>query len=592
MKDFLKFMLASMAGYLLISIILLLIFMIFLFSLASLGEKEAVVVPGNAVLQLTLDKKIMDRGTKTPQMSNFTDFSMEKTPGLDDILACIKKAGEDDHIKGIYLDLNNLNAGIANIDEFRTGLINFRKSGKFIYSYADSYSQGSYYLATAGDKIYMHPKGMMLFKGLYAEVTFYKNTLEKLDVEAQLIRPMNNRFKSAMEPFISDRMSDANREQTSRFITTMWDYMIGQIATARNLPVSELNRIATELDALKKPELAVEKKLIDGLLYKDEFMAEIRKALDIKEEKKIPSITLNKYMDYEPHKKQKVFQKNKIAVIYALGGISGGEGDDYAIGSERLSKTIREARLDTNVRAIVLRVNSPGGDALASDVILRELMLAKFKKPVVASYGDVAASGGYWISCMADKIVAHENTITGSIGVFGFVPNMEGLFTNKLGLTFDQVETNANAEFMAINRPMTEKEKEVLQYEVDDIYATFLAYVAEARNIPVERVDSIAQGRVWSGVDAKRIGLIDEFGGLDDAIQLASEMAEITNYKVVSLPKQKDPFQQIMDELMGKDPETRIQKEIGDFYPYYRIWKEISTMKGVQARLPYELQIQ
>ncbi len=591
MKDFLKFMLASMVGYLLISLILIFFFMILLFSVASLGEKETVVVPGNAILHLTLDKPVKDRGTKKPSLYNFTNFSMDKTPGLDDILACLKKAKEDEHIKGIYLDLSNLQAGIATIDEIRTGLIGFKESGKFIYSYADMYSQGSYYLATAGDKIYMHPKGMMLFKGLYAEVTFFKNTLEKLDVKAQLIRPKNNRFKSAMEPFIADRMSDANREQTSRFITSMWDHMVEQISLARNIPVAELNRLATELEPTKESDVAVDANLLDGLLYKDEFLAEIRKKLEIKEEKKIPSISLKKYMEYEPLKKDRMLAKNKIAVIYALGSIGGGEGDDYTIGSEKLSKTIREARLDTNVRAIVLRVNSPGGDALASDVILRELMLAKFKKPVVASYGDVAASGGYWISCMADKIVAHENSITGSIGVFGFIPNMEGLLENKLGLTFDQVETNANAEFMAINRPMTGKEQEVLQYEVDEIYATFLAYVAEARKIPVEKVDSIAQGRVWSGTDAKRIGLIDQFGGLDDAIKLASEMASITDYKVVSLPKQKDPFQQIMDELMGKDTETRIQKEIGEFYPYYRIWKEIYAMKGIQARMPCQLQI-
>lgn len=592
MKDFLKFMLASMVGYLLICLIMLFLFMILLFSVASLGEKETVVVPGNAVFHLSLDKPVMDRGTKSPNFNNFTNFSMDKTPGLDDILACLNKAKEDDHIKGIYLDLSKLQAGIATIDEIRTGLLDFKKSGKFIYSYADYYTQASYYLATAGDKIYMHPKGMMLFKGLYAEVTFFKNTLEKMDVEVQLIRPKNNRFKSAMEPFIADRMSDANREQTGRFITSIWDRMVEQISLERNIPIAELNRLATELEATKEADVAVDAKLLDGLLYKDEFLAEIRKKLDIKEEKKIPSITINKYMDYEPEKKDRAFVKNKIAVIYALGTIGGGDGDDYTIGSEKLSKTIREARLDTNIRAIVLRVNSPGGDALASDVILRELMLAKFKKPVVASYGDVAASGGYWISCMADKIVAHENSITGSIGVFGFIPNMEGLFKNKLGLTFDQVETNANAEFMAINRPMTEKEKEVLQYEVDEIYATFLAYVAEARKIPVDKVDSIAQGRVWSGTDAKRIGLIDQFGGLDDAIKLASEMASITDFKVVSLPKQKDPLQQIMDELMGKEPETRIQKEIGEFYPYYRIWKEISSMKGIQARMPCQLQIQ
>lgn len=591
MKDFFKFMFASMLGYLLVSIIIFIIFLVFIVSLASLGEPEPVVVPDNAVLHLQLNKPIMDRGTKTPDFTQLMKFSMEKTPGLDDILASLKKAKEDGHIKGIYLDLSNLQGGIATIDELRAGLIDFRESGKFIYSYADIYTQGSYYLATAADKIYMHPKGIMLFKGLVAELMFFKGTLDKLDVEAQLIRPKNNRFKSAMEPFIQDKMSDANREQTSRFITSIWDQMVIQVAASRNITSEELNRIATELEVTKENEMAVETKLIDGLLYKDEFLTEIRKKLDIEEEKKIPSVKLVKYMDYMPHKKQKFLQKNKIAVIYALGSIGMGEGDDYTIGADKISKTIREARLDSNIRAIVFRVNSPGGDALASDIILRELILAKEKKPVIASFGDVAASGGYWISCMADKIIAHENTITGSIGVFGFIPNMQGLFNNKLGITFDQVETNENAEFIAINRPMTDKEMEVLQYTVDDIYETFLDYVSTARNMPVEKVDSIAQGRVWSGIDAKEIGLIDDFGGLDKAIEIAAEMAEITDYRVVSLPRQKDPLQQIIDELMGKDPETKIQREIGEFYPYYKVWKEVYEMRGVQARMPYELRI-
>jgi protease-4 len=591
MKDFFKFMFASMLGYLLMAIIFMFIAMMVVFSIASMGAKETVTVPNSAVLHIQLDRPIMDRGSKSPDFSGLPNFTMEIAPGLDDILKCLKKAKEDDRIKGIYLDLSNLQGGFATVEEIRNGLIDFKESGKFILSYSEIYTQGSYYLATAGDKIYMHPKGIMLFKGLYAEMMFFKGTLDKLDVEAQLIRPSNNRYKSAMEPFIQDKMSDANREQTSAFIQSMWDHVIAKISESRGIPASELNRIATELEATKEGDAAVENKLLDGLFYKDEFLAEMRKQLGLDEDKKIPSIKLTRYMEALPVSKEHLLAKNKIAVVYALGSIGMGEGDDYTIGADRISKALRDARLDTNIRAIVLRVNSPGGDALASDIILRELMMAKLKKPVIASYGDVAASGGYWISCMADKIVAHENTITGSIGVFGFIPNMEGLLNDKLGITFDQVETNENAEFMAINRPMTEKEKEVLQYNVDEIYATFLAYVAEGRNIPITRVDSIAQGRVWSGSDAKEIGLVDEFGGLDVAIKMAADMAGIEDYKLVSLPRQTEFFQQIIDELTGKEPDARIRKELGEAYQYYRILKEISQLKGVQARMPYDLQV-
>jgi protease-4 len=591
MKQFFKFMLASMVGYLLLMIIFLFIGMMILFSFASMASKEPVTVPNNAVLQLQLDKPILDRGSKSPDFTSFPGFSMEVAPGLDDILKCLKNAKEDNRIKGIYLDISNLQCGWATVEEIRDGLIDFKESGKFILSYSEIFTQPSYYLATAGDQIYMHPKGMLLFKGMYSELIFFKGTLDKLDVEAQLIRPSNNKYKSAMEPFIQDKMSDANREQTSAFIGSMWDHAVEKISTARNIAVTELNRIATELEATREGDLAVENKLIDGLMYKDEFLAELRNKLGIEEDKKIPAIKLTRYMEALPVSKENFLQKNKIAVVYAIGSIGMGEGDDRTIGADRVSKAIRTARLDTNVRAIVLRVNSPGGDALASDIILREVMMAKLKKPVIASYGDVAASGGYWISCMADKIVAHENTITGSIGVFGFIPNMQGLFNEKLGITFDQVETNENAEFMAINRPMSEMEKDVLQYTVDEIYATFLAYVSEGRQIPITQVDSIAQGRVWSGYDAKAIGLVDEFGGLDVAVKMAADMAGITDYKLVSLPKQTEFFQQILDELTGKDPEARIRKELGETYEYYRILKELSQLKGVQARMPYELQV-
>ena len=277
--------------------------------------------------------------------------------------------------------------------------------------------------------------------------------------------------------------------------------------------------------------------------------------------------------------------------MYATGAIEMGDGDDYTIGAARISKAIRTARLDTNVRAIVLRVNSPGGDALASDIILREVILSKKVKPVVASYGSVAASGGYWISCLADKIIADKNSITGSIGVWGLVPNMQGLYNNKLGITFDEVGTNDNSGFIGINRPMTEDERDFLQFQVEDVYTTFLEYVSEARGMTVEEVNNIAQGRVWTGSDAKEIGLIDDFGGLNDAIELAAELAEIENYKIRSLPTQKDFMQQIMDDFMGKKTRAGLQKELGENYKYYQYIKEISKLKGIQARMLFDIYI-
>jgi protease-4 len=386
-------------------------------------------------------------------------------------------------------------------------------------------------------------------------------------------------------------MSEANRKQMTKLIFSLWDHVIAGISESRGISEKELNEVADNLSVFERNENALEKKLIDGLLYKDELLAELRDRLGLEGKEKIPFVKLIKYMAAEGSKGKKKYTRNKIAVVYALGSIGMGEGDDYTIGADRISKAIRQARLDTNIRAIVLRVNSPGGDALASDIILRELILAKKEKPVVASYGNVAASGGYWISCQADKIIADENTITGSIGVFGFLPNLQGFYNDKLGITFDNAATNENAGFPSINRRMTGYEGIVMQTFVESVYQKFLEYVSEARNMTVEEVDEIAQGRVWSGTDAKEIGLIDDLGGLDDAIILAAEMAELEEYKILSLPKQKDPFQQIMDELMGKSTESMIEKELGVNYKYYHYIKDISEMKGVQARLPFEISI-
>jgi len=556
----------------------------------SMSSKEPVVVHEKSVLYMKLDKPIYDRAPKMPDFSSFPSFSMDTHPGLNNILKNLEKAKNDDRIKGIYLNLSIIPAGFALIDEIRDGILDFKESGKWVICYSENMSQGAYYLATAADKIYMNPHGFILFKGIGAEMMFLKGTLDKLDIDMQIIRPEGNKFKSAVEPFSRENMSDANREQMNKIISSLWDHILIQISDARGVSVDELNTILDGL-LIKEPADAVEFKLIDGVMYKDEIISELKQKLEIDEKKKLRLMGIGKYTDAIVKKPKKKFTKDKIAVVYALGAIEMGDGDDYTIGAARISKAIRTARLDTNVRAIVLRVNSPGGDALASDIILREVILSKEAKPVVASYGDVAASGGYWISCMADKIIADPNTITGSIGVFGMIPNMQGLFNNKLGITFDTVYSNKNSGFISTARPLNQDEKDYLQYMVEDVYDQFLAYVSEARGLTVEEVDAIGQGRVWSGIDAKELGLIDDFGGLEDAIELAAEMADIEDYKIKSLPVQKDLMKQIMEDLTGKKTRSAIQKELGDNYRYYKQIKEVSEMKGIQARMLFDLDI-
>lgn len=583
MKQFLKFTLASMLGFVLACIILFFLSMMIMVSVITLGQKEEVTIKENSVLHMKMDRPIVDRAPKTPDFSNFPE-SLEPYPGLNEIIKSLENAREDERIKGIYLELAGVPAGIGLVDELRNALIDFKSAGKFIIAYSDMYSQLSYYLATASDKIYMNPAGVFFYKGLNAELIFLKGTLDKLEIEAQVIRPEGNKYKSAIEPLILEKMSDANREQTTQLVNSIWDHMLGGIAESRNISIEELNRIADKL-LINNPVDAVDLGMIDNVLYKDELLAELRTLLGIGETDKINTVKLTDYVDVKPEKSRKDYTRNKIAVVYALGDITMGEGDDMTIGAERISKAIRKARLDTNIRAIVLRVNSPGGDALASDIILREVILAREKKPVIASYGDVAASGGYWISCKADKIIAQPNTITGSIGVFGVWPNFQGFFNNKLGMTFDNVSTNENAGFPSINRPMTDYEKEYMQEFINDIYSQFLTYVSESRGMTEEEVDEIAQGRVWSGSDALEIGLIDDFGGLQDAIDLAAEMAGVEKYKIKDLPEQKSLMDQIMEELFNARTTSLMKKELGEHYKTYEKVKEISHIHGIQARM-------
>ncbi len=588
MKQFFKFMFASMAGSVLLSLIMFIIFLFMMVSVASFTKKTAIEVRQNSVLTLKLDNPIPDRTSEDP-FGNFNFNSMKdgKVQGLDNLLTTLKRAAKDEKIKGIFLDLTDVPSGMATIEEVRRELLDFKKSGKFIISYSDDYSQRAYYLSTVADKIFLNPEGNITFKGLAAELSFFKGTLEKLDVQAQIIR--HGKYKSAVEPFFMDKMSDANREQYQKLLDVLWKQMLDGISAQRKIAIEELNLIADSLKIQIAAD-ALKYKLVDKLVYRDEVLADLRVELGIKENDKVNFITGAKYFKAKG-KEKFVLGKKKIAVVYALGQIGTGEGDEQTVGSDKLSESLREARNDSSVRAIVLRINSPGGSALASEVIWREVVLAQKVKPVVVSMGDVAASGGYYIACGAGKIFAQPNTLTGSIGVFGVVPNMEKFFKNKLGITFDVVKTNKYSDYVTVTRSLHPYETQVLTKQIENIYKVFVGHVADGRKMKTADVDSIGQGRVWSGVDAKRIGLVDEIGGLQNAIDAAAKQAGITDYKIEKYPKYKDVFTQIIEEFMEESSETKVKEVLGENYSYYKYLQNMQQQKGVQARLPFDILI-
>ncbi len=554
------------------------------------STKEEVKISDNSILHIKFEGIVNDRSSNNPfEGFDFNNMKNKTELGLNDILKTLKKAKDDPKIKGIFLDLSDIQFGVATLEEIRNELKEFKKSGKFIYSYSETYSQKAYYLATVSDVIALNKEGSIDFHGLGAELMFFKGLLKKLDVEMKIIR--HGKYKSAIEPFMLDKMSNENREQTRQFLSGIWEHIVGEISQARKISVDQLQNIADSL-LIQTPEDALKYGFIDKIAYKDEVINDLKTKSGIDDKKDLELVTLLKYKEADPAKKEIKFTKNKIAVVYAVGSITGGEGNDAVIGSEKISKAIREARIDSTVKAIVLRVNSPGGDALASEVIWREVVLAKNTKPVVVSMGDYAASGGYYIACGATKIVASPSTITGSIGVFGMIPNMQKLFNNKLGITFDTVMTNKNAITVSGTRPLSTYQEKVIQNQIERIYKTFITHVAEGRKMSVEAVDNIGQGRVWNGYDAKKIGLIDEFGGLDKAVEIAKTLAKVDEYKIIEYPKQKEFFQQILDELKGEEAKTKlIKSELGDNYIFYKTVQNINTMKGLQARIPYLINI-
>ena len=584
MKQFLKFTLAAAAGLMLGVFSIIIIFSI----VAASGGSKEVQLDEPHVLRIELNGAIQDRVEEMPfDLSEITGQDVNIL-GLNDILTNIKKAKTDENIKGIYIEMGMLSAGFATREEIRNALLDFKESGKFITTYSEIYTQGSYYLASVADYICMYPEGGMELKGLNSTVPFFTNALKKMGIEPQVIR--HGKFKSAVEPFMLTEMSDENREQIETYMGSIWEHFLKNVASDRELTRDRLNEMAENLE-IQTTKDAVELGLVDSLFYRDQFQNHLANLMEQENYDDVNFISLKKYNKVKNENARDKFKKEKVAVIYAQGEIQSGEGSETVIGSERISKAIRKARKDEKVKAIVLRVNSPGGSALASDVIWREMKLANEEKPVVVSMGDVAASGGYYIACASDKIYASPNTITGSIGVFGTMPNFEELMTDKIGLTFDNVKTNKFADLGSVNRPLTQEEYDIIQKGVVDIYNTFTSKVAEGRDMSQENVDDIGQGRVWSGSNAMDINLIDEYGGLEAAVAGAAELAELEDYRIYELPEQKDPFQELLEQLEEDMQTSWMKHQLGDQYKYYKTIQDIKHLKGVQARMPYQFVI-
>jgi len=588
MKNFLKYTLATITGIIIASILFFIVMLAGLSVLVASGDKPS-KVSDNSILVLKAGTMIPDRGSQNPFAGiDFSNMSFTPTPGLNEILQNIKKASADSKIKGILIENGLLPSGWATTLEIRNALEKFRMDGKFVIAYSDYVlTQQCYYLSTVADKIYINPGSMIDFKGLSSEVMFYKKALEKIGIEVQVTR--HGKFKGAVEPFLLEKLSEENRAQIKEYAGSIWNHIIESISESRDISVAQLNRIADNLSG-NNSTAALDNRLVDGLLFRDALIDSLKVLAGINADKDLNLVSMSKYSKVpDPNRTSSV--KNKIAVVYASGTIVMGKGNENNIGGNYYAGVIRKQRLDTTVKAIVIRVNSPGGNAIASDIIWRELDLAAKVKPVVISMGNYAASGGYFISAPATRIYANPTTISGSIGVFGLLPNIGNLMEHKLGLSTEVVKTNLNSDFPSIYRPMNSYEKEVMQMSVENIYTDFVAKVASGRNMTEESVDNIGQGRVWSGSSSLKIGLVDEIGGLMDAIDGAASLAGVDKYSVRELPVLEDPYTKLLSQLSGEIKMKILKEELGELLKYYNIVQEIKDMSGIQARLPYFIDI-
>jgi protease-4 len=581
MKSFLKNILTTIIG--IISSIIVMILLIIGF-VAIISSEDEVKVKENSILKIDLaNTSVVERSSENPFDGLSLSGDVASTIELKQVLDNIEKAKLDDNIKVIYINTSYVSAGISQIEEIRNKLLEFKQTGKPIIAYSEVYNQAAYYLSSVANKVYLNPEGVVELKGLSAGFMFYKGLLEKLDIEVQIIR--HGKFKSAVEPFMLDKMSDANREQMQLLLNSFADNLFDSIASQRGMTLSDIHNHANNL-SLENAKSCLDLHYVDALLYQDQVDDSL---LVISKSEKLNFISLNKYSNVKVEKKE--ISRNKIAIIYATGEINSGEGDEKSIGSETTAKAIKTAREDKNVKAIVLRVNSPGGSALASDVIWRETVLAKEEKPLIVSMGDYAASGGYYIACAADSIVANPTTLTGSIGVFGMIPNLQKLYKNKLGISIDTVNTNKHAD-MGMNRALTKFEEDKIQKNVVDIYTTFITHVGEGRNMSTTAVDEIGQGRVWTGYDAKDIGLIDTYGGLEKAVEIAVYLAEIEDYRIISLPKKKDPFAELAQKFGGETSiSDLVMLKLGLKTELTNPIENLLKRDKIQARIPFIMEL-
>ena len=588
MNQFFKMFFASMLGFIVGSIVLtFLMFAILIGIASSVSNPDKQEAKGNSVLTLTLNYEV-------PEQTNFNPLAaltsggmnMDASMGMNDILHLIKKAKTDKNISGIYINAGTFGGGISTAKQIRDALIDFKHSKKFIVAYADVYSQKGYYLASVADHIVLNPAGAVEWRGLNAQIMFFKGLLEKIGVDVQVF--YDGKFKTATEPFRYDKMSEPNKLMTRELLTNIQNNYVSSISASRNIDTATLNHIADSM-LIRTATDAIRFHFVDEAGYSDAAKKFMLKQMKQKDDEKINFISLSKYSN-TPDNEKKSLDQDKIAIVYAQGNIVDGQGDKDNIGGDRFAALFEKLRRDDKIKAIVFRVNSPGGSAVASDVIWREVNLTKQKKPVVVSMGDYAASGGYFVSCSATKIVSQPTTLTGSIGVFAIIPCAQKLFNDKLGLTFDHVGTGKYSDFGDLTRPFNDDEKVIIQNEVDSIYAQFKNRVYTGRNLDPALVDSIAQGRVWTGTQALAWGLVDTLGGIDDAIKIAADLIKSKNYRTVEYPEVDNKWTQIFSAL-NDSKEEQLKTELGEWYTLFEQVKSISMLKGMQMRIPYAMEI-
>lgn len=554
-----------------------------------MGGEPEIKIEKNSVLHLTLSGQINERSFDNPLSSfDFVSMSSESSMGLNDLVAALKHAKTDENIDGIYLDFGWYSGGFSTLKRLRDALIDFKESGKFIYCYQEVYSQRDYFLASTADSIFLNPTGGMEWRGIGTQVIYYTKALKQFGVEPQIIRGSNNKFKSAVEPYLTEQMSDANRLQLSTLLNDVWNFTTQAVGESRGISSQDLKDYANQAPMQTAKE-ALSKKLIDVVGYEDEFLAAYKARTHTEEDDDVKEVSLSKYLKTLPSNGT---AKDKIAVIYAEGQIIDGHADDLQVDSDRFVKAIRKARTNDKIKAVVLRVNSPGGSALASDIIWRELTLLKKEKPLIVSMGDLAASGGYYISAPGDTVLAEPTTITGSIGVFGMFFTAGELLENKLGLVFEDVKTSKFADMPAMNRPLNEDEKNFYQKNVDRTYGKFLSRVVNGRGLDSLYVDSIGQGRVWTGSRAVELGLVDALGNLDDALSIAADKAGVEEYRLVEYPEFEDPIKKIIQELTGSQVKNELRgTPLEKSYDIYQKSKDMVKNQGVLMRMEYEIEL-